>query len=175
MLAKASRGVCRNGPPEAVSQTRCTSSRRPPRMHWWMALCSLSMGSRRLALAARFGGDEVAGGDHAFLVGEADGLAGLDGLVGGFESGDADDGADHEVGVRMRRDFHGAGRAVEDFDVAAQASLLQFVVKLVGSVRPSPSRGSRDASAAPARRRDRRCCRPPSRRRRSGQERFRRC
>ena len=70
-------------------------------------------GQQRLALAAGFGGDEIAGGDQAFLVGQADGLAGLDRFVGGFQSGDADDGADHEVGVGMGRDLHRAGRAVQ--------------------------------------------------------------
>ena len=59
----------------------------------------------RLALAARFGGDEIAGGDQALLVGEADGLAGFDGFIGGFESGDADDGGDDEVGVGMGGDL----------------------------------------------------------------------
>ncbi len=66
-------------------------------------------GQQRLALAARFGGDQIARGDQALLVGQADGLAGFDGFVGGFQSGNADDGADHEVGVGMSGDLHRAG------------------------------------------------------------------
>ena len=50
------------------------------------------------------GEDEFAGGDHALLVGEADGLAGENGGVGGFEAGDADDGGDDEVGFGMGGD-----------------------------------------------------------------------
>ncbi len=63
------------------------------------------------------GDDEVAGGDEALLVGEADGLAGLDGGVGGFEAGDADDGGDDEVDVGVGGDGDGSGGAVDDFDV----------------------------------------------------------
>ena len=48
MELNSERGVFRNGPPEAVSQMRSTSSMRPPRRHWWTALCSLSMGSSGL-------------------------------------------------------------------------------------------------------------------------------
>ena len=61
--------------------------------------------------------DEVAGGDEAFLVGEADGFAGADGGVGGFEAGDADDGGDDEVDLGQGGDADGAGGAVDDFDV----------------------------------------------------------
>ncbi len=54
-------------------------------------------GEQGYVVLAGCGEDEIAGGDEAFLVGEADGLAGADGGVGGFESGDADDGGDDEV------------------------------------------------------------------------------
>jgi hypothetical protein len=47
---------------------------------------------------ARRGGQDFAGGYHAFLVGETDGLTGEDGGVGGFKTGYADDGGDYEVG-----------------------------------------------------------------------------
>ena len=70
-------------------------------------------GQERLALAARLGGDELSGGDQAFFVGEADGFSGANGFVGGFESGDADDGGDYEIGVGMGGDADGAGGAVE--------------------------------------------------------------
>ncbi len=61
------------------------------------------------------GGEDFAGGDHALLVGEADGLAGEDGGVRGFETGDADDGGDDEVGFgrawRRRRCRRSHGRS----------------------------------------------------------------
>jgi len=49
-------GVFRNGPPDAVSHTRSTSLMRPPRRHWWTALCSLSIRKQRFALALSLGG-----------------------------------------------------------------------------------------------------------------------
>ena len=67
--------------------------------------------------------DEFAGGDEAFLVGEADGLAGADGGVGGFEAGDADDGGDDEVDFGQGGDADGAGGAVDDFDVGDAGGL----------------------------------------------------
>src|SRR5688572_8731937 len=55
MWSQVSRGRSRNGPPEAVSTSRRTSSRRPPRSAWWRATCSLSIGRMRVprALASR--------------------------------------------------------------------------------------------------------------------------
>src|SRR4029077_13379704 len=50
-------------------------------------------GKERLAGPAGGGGDQLAGSDQALFVGEADGLAGFDSFVGGFETGDAHDGA----------------------------------------------------------------------------------
>ena len=41
--AISAREALRNGPPEAVSQSRRSGSRRLAR-HWWMAACSLSTG-----------------------------------------------------------------------------------------------------------------------------------
>src|ERR1019366_10437831 len=70
---------------------------------------------RDVVLASRFE-DEVAGGDEALLVGQADGLAGADGGVGGLEPGDADDGGDHEVGLRMSCNSDGACSTPADFD-----------------------------------------------------------
>ncbi len=61
------------------------------------------------------GEDEIAGGDEALLVSEADGFAAEDGGVGGFEAGDADDGGDDEVGVGMGGYADRAGCAVDDF------------------------------------------------------------
>ena len=56
-------------------------------------------------------------------------LPALHGFVGGFQSGDADNGADHEVGIGMGGDFHRAGGAVHDFDGVAEAGILQLVVR----------------------------------------------
>jgi hypothetical protein len=70
---------------------------------------------RDVVLASGFE-DEVAGGDEALLVGEADGLAGEDGGVGGFEAGNADDGGNDEAGGGKGGYADGAGGAVRDFD-----------------------------------------------------------
>ena len=63
------------------------------------------------------GDDEFAGGDEALLVGEADGFAGADCGVGGFEAGYSDDGGDDEVDFGQGGDVDAAGGAVDDFDV----------------------------------------------------------
>jgi hypothetical protein len=63
----------------------------------------------RLALLAGFGGDEFAGGNETFFVGEADGLAGFHSFVSGFKSGDANDGADDEIHFGVGGDGNGAG------------------------------------------------------------------
>src|SRR5690242_11981347 len=62
------------------------------------------------------GDDDLAGGDEAFLIGETDGLARADGGVGGFESGDTDDGGDDEVYFWQCGYADGSGRAVDDLD-----------------------------------------------------------
>ena len=73
-------------------------------------------GQQRFALAASLGGDQFSGRNQAFLVGQADGLSGPDRFVSGFEAGDADDGADHEVGLGVGGDLHGSGGSVGHFD-----------------------------------------------------------
>jgi hypothetical protein len=88
-------------------------------------------GEKRLALAARLGGDELSGGDQAFFVGEADGLSGAHGFVGGFESSDTDDGRDYEIGVGMGGNADSAGGAVDYFD-AGDSGFLQANSKVVG-------------------------------------------
>src|SRR6516162_3754085 len=90
-------------------------------------------GQQRLALLEGSGGDELAGGDQTFLVREAENLAGFDSLIGGFESGDAHDGAHDEVDLRVRGDPDCAGRAVDDFDVA-EAAGSEFLADLVGAL-----------------------------------------
>ena len=65
--ASCSRGVARNGPPEAVSSTRlrpggATPGRAAAGRHWKMALCSLSIGSRvapALRTASRSSGPAI--------------------------------------------------------------------------------------------------------------------
>ncbi len=96
-----------------------------------MALCSESMGRRTAAGLAGGVEDEVAGGDEAFFVGEADGFAGEDGGVGGFEAGYADDGRDDEVDVGEGGDADGAGGAVKDFD-PGDAGLAEAGAELGG-------------------------------------------
>ncbi len=117
MRSKSASGVLRKGPPEAVSQICLTSAGVPPRMHWWTALCSESMGRRATLCLLCGGDDELAGGDEALLVGEADGFAGTDCGVGGFEAGHSDYCGDDEVDFGEGGDVDAAGGAVEDFDV----------------------------------------------------------
>ena len=62
------------------------------------------------------GGEDFAGGDHALLVGEADGHAGKDSGVSSFETGNANDGRDDEIGFSVRGARDGAGGAVSDFN-----------------------------------------------------------
>ena len=95
-----------------------------------MALCSESMGRRFDTTFAGCGEDEVAGGDEALLVGEADGLAGEDRSVRGFESGDTDDGGDDEAGLGERGDADGSGGAVDD--LGGDSGGLQARAELVG-------------------------------------------
>ncbi len=92
------------------------------------------MGSSGLALLAGFGGDQIAGGNEAFLVRQADGLAGFDRFIRGFQSGNADDGADHEISVGMGGDLYRPSRSVHDVNGAAQSGLVQPVVELIGCI-----------------------------------------
>jgi hypothetical protein len=77
------------------------------------------------------GGEDFAGGHHALLVGQADGLAGQDGGVGGFEAGDADDGRDDEIRLGQGGAGDGACGAVDDFD-AGDAGLFEARGELAG-------------------------------------------
>ena len=58
------------------------------------------------------------GGYEALLIGEADGLARLDGRISGFQASHADDGGDDEIDLRMRGDGDRARGPVEDFNPA---------------------------------------------------------
>ena len=100
-----------------------TSAGVPPRMALVDGVVFGVDGEEGDVVLARGGDDELAGGYEALLVGEADGLAGADGGVGGFESGDADDGGDYEVDFGEGGDVDGAGGAVEDFDAGDACGL----------------------------------------------------
>ena len=73
-------------------------------------------GEESYIVLAGGGDDELAGGYEALLVGEAYGLAGTDCCVGGFESGDADDGGDYEVDLGQGGYADGTGGAVDYFN-----------------------------------------------------------
>ena len=117
MWSKSARGVLRKGPPEAVSQICLTSAGVPPRMALVDGVVLGVDGEEGYVVFAGGGDDELAGGYEALLVGEADGFAGADGGVGGFEAGYSDDGGDYEVDFGEGGDVDGAGGAVDDFDV----------------------------------------------------------
>ena len=89
-------------------------------------------GQERLALAARLRGDQFSGRDQAFFIGQADGLAGLDGFVGGFQPRHADDGADHEIDFRMSRYPDRSRCSVNDFDLAA--GVLRWARRISASI-----------------------------------------
>ena len=71
---------------------------------------------QRDVLLARSRREDLSRGHHGFFVGEADGLAGLDRCIRGFESRDANDGRNHEVHFGQRGDAHGAFAAPDHFD-----------------------------------------------------------
>ena len=110
----------RNGPPDAVRISRPISPRLRPCRHWWMALCSLSTGQDRHALPRGRRGDDGAGHHQDFLVGQRDGLAGVDGGQHGLQRGGPRRGAEQRRrrqgawrpprGPRRRRSAAAAGR-----------------------------------------------------------------
>ncbi len=75
-------------------------------------------GEESYVVLAGCGEDEFAGGYEALLVGEADGLAGADCGVGGFEAGYSDYRRDDEVDLRECGCVDASGGAVDYFDVA---------------------------------------------------------
>ena len=100
--AARSAGQSRNGPPDAVSTSASTSPAPRPCRHWWMALCSLSTGSSGDAAARAAADHQLARHHQHFLVGERDGLSGLDGGQHGLERRRARRRAQHDVDVGMR-------------------------------------------------------------------------
>ena len=146
--ASSSAARPRNGPPLAVSTSRATSPRAPPRRHWASAECSESTGtSCPGAAAAR---DQVAAGDQRLLVGQRDGAPGPQRREGRAQPDRAGDAVEDDVGR--------AGRPAPRRPAARPGSPA-------ACTRPAPSRAAgprrRTPAAGPARR-------WPGRRRRSG-------
>ena len=90
-------------------------------------------------------GEDFAGGNHALLVGQADGLAGQNCRVRGFESRNADDSRDHKIRLRQSGACDGAFSSVRDFD-ASDAGLPEPCGKLSGQL----FGGHRDETRMPA-------------------------
>ena len=61
-------------------------------------------------------GENLAGGDHAFLVGKANGFSRENCGMGSFKTGDAYDGRHDEIGLWMGRACHRACTAVHNID-----------------------------------------------------------
>ena len=130
MFSKSESGVLRKGPPEAVSQIWRTSLGCAAAEALVDGVVLGVDGQKVDAAFAGGGEDEVAGGDEALLVGEADGFAGEDRSVRGLESGDTDDGGDDEAGLGERGDADGSRSAVDD--LGGDSGRLQARAELVG-------------------------------------------
>ena len=102
---------------------RSTSSIRPPRRHWWTALCSLSMGRRGLPWRRASAVINSPAATRHSLLASPTVLPDLHRLVGGFESGHADDRADHEIHIGMSGHPHRSGWAMHDFNILHSCSL----------------------------------------------------
>jgi hypothetical protein len=76
-------------------------------------------------------GQDFAGGNHAFLVGQADWFSGEDGRMGGFESRDPDDGRDDKVCFRVGRAGDGSCAAVDHLR-SRDPSLVQALAETGG-------------------------------------------
>ena len=100
----------RKGPPEAVSQICFTSCGRSAAHALVDGVVFGVDGEEGYVVFLCGGDDELAGGYEALLVGEADGFAGADCGVGGFEAGYSDDGGDDEVDFGEGRDVDACRR-----------------------------------------------------------------
>ena len=92
---------CACGTGRRSRSARCFSiarALRRHRRHWKIALCSLSTGSKRRVVLLRLGGDELAGADQHFFVGERDQGAAPHRRQGRRETGRADDRRHHPIG-----------------------------------------------------------------------------
>ena len=114
-------GVCRNGPPEAVSQIRSNLLHASAAQALMHGIVFAVDGQQWLALTASLGGDQLSRSHQAFFVRQPDRFASANSFVGGFESCHAYDGADHEICFRMGGDLHGSRGSVNDFDSASTA------------------------------------------------------
>ena len=116
MEANCSSGVWRNGPPEAVSQMIFTSW-VPAHAHALVHGVVLAVDGQdgHIALAGR-GGEDFARCHHAFLVGQAHGLAGQNRGMRRLQPCDPHDGRDDEIGFGQGGAGDGAFRAVDDFN-----------------------------------------------------------
>ena len=99
--AARSRVRPRNGPPLAVSTSRRTSSARPPRRHCASALCSESTGTIWPGLARL--GDQRAADDQRLLVGQREGVAGVERGQRRPQPDRAGDAVEHDVARPRRR------------------------------------------------------------------------
>ena len=89
------------GPPEEVRMTRRTSWRSPAWRAWKIAECSLSTGKIVRPAAAGQVHDQRTGDDQRLLVGQGDGLAGLERRPGPAQADRPHDRAQDPVGLRV--------------------------------------------------------------------------
>ena len=98
--ASSSRVRPRNGPPEPVSTSVSHLVGRGPSRHWKSAECSLSTGQDPRRRRGAGGERELAGRDEALLVREREVDAVLERPERRVDAGEADDGVQHDVGLR---------------------------------------------------------------------------
>ncbi len=170
MPAKSASGVFRNGPPEAVSQIVFTSACAPTRMHWCTALCSLSMGRIGTLRSRAAAVKNLAGRNHALLVGQAHRLSGQDRRMRCLQPRDAHNGRDHKVRFRMRRAGHRSLPCRGQPPCPLTPASSQSSAQVRPQVPPSPAKRPSAASARPAQRPRRRCGRLPASPPRSARE-----
>ena len=91
------------------------------------------------------GGEDLTGGHHALLVGQAYGLAGEDGGVCGFKASHANDGRDDEIRFRQGGADHCAFSAIHHTD-AGDTRLAQAGGEIGGQL----FSGQRDNQGPPA-------------------------
>ena len=151
IFANSSRGVCRNGPPEAVSHiVRPHASVRRVGTGVWR--CARYRWAAEVCLASSFSGDQLTGRYQAFLVRQPDLFASFHGFVRGFQPGHADNRAHHEIGFRMGGHCHGSGRAPHHFGLSVTPASRSRFAELPPRLRELPKAAS-DASAASVQRR----------------------
>ena len=98
--ASSARVQPRNGPPDAVSTSRRTSSARPPRRHCARAECSESTGT--IWPGSRSGPHQRAADDQRLLVGEREGATGVQRGERRGQAGRAGHRVEHDVRAASR-------------------------------------------------------------------------